>query len=1024
MTVIIASLFLPYNVHFQADSSDLDSCQQDATSFEIPQSTSTPSTTASSTQLSILPSLSKQPTPQPRSTTTSALSDNKPFERSDTPEGFFYNRRSSAKSEHQFIQPKSRYIKMGSSIVDGKKPNEDMGLPGFSRSQVNLAANSTPNLSHAPTPLPPPPNNRLGGGGGVGGRSSFSKALFTFHGNSSANSLLSEDGTMDSTVILPSSLEDDEFDHNFNDMVHGRSRLAPFGGFSRPGVEAQFLSQKNIFDVAPWTIDHTEHGNGSLTKAVNMAVESGIMDEAKWVGIVAMPSDDVSLRVKSEISDKLSKEYDCEAVFPDDVTFEGHYKSFCKQILWPTMHYQIPDDPKSKAFEDHSWGHYVLMNELIADKIVETYEKLNDEETKVWIHDYHLLLVPKMVREKLPTAKIGFFLHVSFPSSEVFRCFAQRNQLLEGMLGANCIGFQTNEYVRHFLQTCNRLLLADTSELGVTYNGNFTVTATIPVGIDAESVLETVHSTLVKEWRALIKERWSNQYLIVSRDKLDKLRGIKQKLLAYEMFLTNNPEYIEKTVLIQICIGSATDPDYELEVMKIVSRINSLPENISVTQPVVLLQRDIDFDQYLALQCEADVFVVSSMREGLNLTCHEFITASEDKKSPLMLSEFTGSSNLLLCKGEGALLINPWDIKKFSETFKELLTMSPEEKKMRWKNCYNIVLTRDSKHWVECCLDTIESSWDVDHAKSCNLIPFKKEVFKTFANVNGKKIIILALEISSSTSSTRGSTTGLVSGKVNVVEPTRLVRLLSDLVERPDTYVYLLSYLQRPDLDIMFKRFPRIGLMAENGSFVKLIGAKDWISLTDKEELNTWMPEIIKLIDSKVERLPGSFCEVQDATIRFHAGKSFVEDRERSLDAMGETIQHINTLYDGEGIHATSVRNLVIVQKNQINLKAIRLILSCYDSNQDENYVVSHISDYQQPIKDDAVLPGDHQVAAVLYSGGLTSIDESNYEYVNCLKDDIGLTLTVTLISSSSETKTAARYGVRGINELLCILND
>lgn len=167
----------------------MDSCQQDSTSFEIPPpSTSTPSTTASSTQLSILPSLSKQPTPQPRSTTNSALSDNKPFEKADTPEGFFYNRRASAKSEHQFIQPKSRYAKMGSSIVDGKKPNDDMGLPGFSRSQVNLAANSTPNLTHAPTPLAPPPSSSSHGSRtkSMTGRGSFSKALFTFHGNSSA----------------------------------------------------------------------------------------------------------------------------------------------------------------------------------------------------------------------------------------------------------------------------------------------------------------------------------------------------------------------------------------------------------------------------------------------------------------------------------------------------------------------------------------------------------------------------------------------------------------------------------------------------------------------------------------------------------------------------------------------------------------------------------------------------------------------------------------------------------------------
>lgn len=999
--------FLPYTVHFEIDTAEVQSIPQDTATSA--QSTSTPSTTASSTQLSILPSLSKQPRP------AAAIPDNKQFERSDTPEGFFYNKRNSAKSEHQFIQPISKISKMESSVVDSKKPNEGMGLPGFSRSQVNLA-NSTPNLARVAKPLAPPPLNR--------GRSSFSKALFTFHGNSSATSLLSEDGTADSSpVILPSSLEDD-FDQNFHDMVHGKSRLAPFGGFSRPGVESQFLSEKNIFDVAPWTIVPPDNGNGSLTKAVNVSIDSGIMDKTKWVGIVAMPSDDVSLRVKSEISQKLSADYDCEAVFPDDVTFEGHYKSFCKQILWPTLHYQIPDDPKSKAFEDHSWGHYVLMNQLIADKIVETYNDVNDEETTVWIHDYHLLLVPKMVRDKLPNAKIGFFLHVSFPSSEVFRCFAQRNQLLEGMLGANSIGFQTNEYVRHFLQTCNRLLLADTSELGVNYQGNFTVTSTIPVGIDAYSVRENVHTEQVTEWRSLIKERWKDQHLIVSRDKLDKLRGIKQKLLAYEMFLTDNPEYIESTVLIQICIGSAQDPDYELEIMKIVSRINSMPENISVTQPVVLLQRDIGFDQYLALLCEADVFVVSSMREGLNLTCHEFITATEDKKSPLILSEFTGSSNLLLCKGEGAILINPWDIKKFSETIKTLLTMPTSEKELRWHNCNQIVLTHDSKHWVTSCLNSIVNSWKIDHKKSGNLVPFTKNAFKDWCSVNGKRLIILALEISSAVSNSRGNSAGSTSGKVNVIDPSGLVRLLSDLVESQDTFVYLLSYLQRSDLDIMFKRYPQIGLIAENGNFVKLIGAKNWISLADKDELNSWMPEIVKLVESKVERLPGSFCEALDATVRFHAGKSFSEDRERSLDTMGETIQHINTLFEHNGVHATLVRNLVIVQKDQISLKAIRLVLSCHNSNLDQKYVVTHINEFQQPMKDD-IPSSDHEVAAVLYSGGLTSIDEANYEYVNSLKKDIGNTLTVTLISSSNEeTKTAATYGVRGINELLCILNS
>ena len=178
------------------------------------------------------------------------------------------------------------------------------------------------------------------------------------------------------------------------------------------------------------------------------------MDKAKWVGIVAMPSDDVSLRVKSEISQNCRQTTIVKQCSPDDVTFEGHYKSFCKQILWPTLHYQIPDDPKSKAFEDHSWGHYVLMNQLIADKIVETYNDVNDEETTVWIHDYHLLLVPKMVRDKLPNAKIGFSC-MCLSLLQKFSVVCSKKPVVGRYVGANSMGFQTNEYVRHF---CKRVI--------------------------------------------------------------------------------------------------------------------------------------------------------------------------------------------------------------------------------------------------------------------------------------------------------------------------------------------------------------------------------------------------------------------------------------------------------------------------------------------------------------------------------------------------------------------------------------
>ncbi|KAI5960090.1 TPS3 [Candida pseudojiufengensis] len=797
MTVIVGSLFLPYTVHFQIakdqydylkqeDSSKLQSIQLSGENSIIGSNNNSTSQfpiidSTTSDQASIIPSLLSQKLNLSSSTPKSQSSTLNNSIRSDTPEGFFYNQRNilqrnksnsntntlksssttgstgstgvtsttTASPDHHYIQPRPRLgNRIDSSILDPKKPTSD-GVTSIkiSRSSTNLSSSSPNYVVNSGIR---PPNHRS--------NSSFlrnnststenQKFGFTIHGNSSYNSILSEEGernnnnnsssgggagssdnknksNTENNAMIPSSFEDEDedgltgFEKNYKHSVSNNRRLAPFGGFSKPGIEHTLWNEENIFDTAEWTVDSSDDGNGSLTKALDISVKNGILDQNKWVGIIAMPSDTISEDVKNKISSKLSKEYNCDAVFPNDITFEGHYKSFCKQILWPTLHYQIPDDPKSKAFEDHTWGHYKLMNQIIANKLVETFIETNgdcnfeDSQNMIWIHDYHLLLVPKMIREKLPNVKIGFFLHVSFPSSEVFRCFAQRNELLEGMLGANCISFQTNEYIRHFRQTCNTLLndvIVNDNE--IIYKNQLTIVNTIPVGIDSPSLRTKVYSEEVKEWRKLIRERWNSEKLIISRDKLDKLRGIKQKLLAYEKFLINNPKFIEDTVLIQICIGSSSDQNYENEIMKIISRINSLPENISINQPVVLLQKDIEFEQYLALQCEAETFIVSSMREGLNLTCHEFITATEEKKSPLILSEFTGSSDLLSCNGKGAQLINPWDLKKFSETFLYALNMSKDEKLKRWENCHHFVLTQDSKHWVEHCLESINNAWD------------------------------------------------------------------------------------------------------------------------------------------------------------------------------------------------------------------------------------------------------------------------------------------------------------------------
>lgn len=953
----------------------------------------------------------------------------------------------------QLVQPRSRYTgtPFPSLVVESIKRNESdpAGVKQYTRSSPNLVANAhTPvskmmNRTAASSNVSLTLNNQMSQGSKNPTKSSVDKVL----------GLSSDSGTdlygLGSNRVFQDSSED-----------LSQPELTPFGGFANPLLENGFLNRENIFESADWRVIPSVKGNSSLIKALKAAEVGGVVDNVKWVGMIPMPTDAVPEATLNKIKESLSKNYDSELVICDDFTFQCYYTSFCKQILWPTLHYQIPDDPKSKAFEDHSWSFYQLANQLTADKIVETYKKVNsssnpsDPDNMIWIHDYHLLLVPRMVKEKVPEAKIGLFLHVSFPSSEVFRCFAQRTALLKGMLSANCITFQTDEYVKHFLQTCNRLLLADINQFGITFEGKFTMINSLSVGIDLKELSQFINRDEVTRLRSLVRERWPNKQLIVSRDKLDRLRGIKQKLLAYEKFLHTNPEFVESTVLIQICPGSQKDPFYESEIATIEGRINSLTRDISFSQLVVILYQDISFEQYIALMSEASTFVVASMREGLNLTSNEFIVATSEKKSPLILSEFTGSSSVLNCDGEGALLINPWDTKRFAEAFKTALTMSTEEKSKRWKNCLNPVMKKESKVWVYNCVESIKKSWSQEHVRSLAFTtPLSRNIYEKFyaSNRGGKRLFFLNLETSTVVTTFTESDSVLleitsakpaeaVLRSAAFTEPTRFMALLNDLISDPLNYVYITSFMKRSDLQSRYLKTNKVGLIAENGGYIKLVGSDNWITMVDENESHSWMPQVQHLVDVKVERLAGSHRMTEECSIRFDPGDSLLADPQRSYSAMGDLIQHINDLFSANGVHASLINGVVVVQNNQLPLKALKFVISYYKSKSEGAELASVLKEYDAykmsetpsttPLTE-CLNPLSPQLAedvcplsTIFFSGGTTPIDEPCFEYVNQIKGNNSLpeVLTVAVMGPDSSS-TSATYGLSGKNELLSVLS-
>lgn len=493
-------------------------------------------------------------------------------------------------------------------------------------------------------------------------------------------------------------------------------------GVIQPRSVMRSDSHDRVFAHANYKVVNADQGNGGLRHAAEAAAREGKLGEYTWVGTLGMPTDALEdTTQKQDIEDRLATEHDMLTVFCSDKDFDGHYSHFCKQILWPVFHYQIPDNPKSKAYEDHSYKHYVNVNRAFANKIVKNWKRGD----VIWIHDYHLLLVPGMVREKLPDAKIGFFLHVAFPSSEVFRCLAVRTELLEGMLGANLIGFQIHEYTRHFLQTCSRLLSVEATPDGLQLEDRFVDVINLPIGIDPVSLNEHREEVEVTKWLDIMRERYVGKKLIVARDKLDHVRGVRQKLLSYELFLNKNPEWRGKVVLIQVALSTSEKSELDATVSDIVTRVNSSWANLAY-QPVVYLKQDIDYGQYLALLTIADALVITSQREGMNLTSHEYLYCqdgrylNEKKHGSLILSEFTGTASLF---GGNELSVNPWDYKACADAIKKALEMGNTEKEERWNKLYNCVLHHTGAHWFTELMTRLDRVYDEQHKRDQTSIP-------------------------------------------------------------------------------------------------------------------------------------------------------------------------------------------------------------------------------------------------------------------------------------------------------------
>lgn len=752
-------------------------------------------------------------------------------------------------------------------------------------------------------------------------------------------------------------------------------------GVKKPDVGGR----KESFSRAEWTIETAEQGNGGLRNAVRSARDAAYLEDMMWVGTLGMPTDALVKHTRDEIREKLEDQYDSLTVFVNDGDFDGHYTHFCKTILWPVFHYQIPDNPKSKAYEDHSWIYYVKLNEAFAERIAKDWKRGDS----IWIQDYHLLLVPAMLRKMLPDAQIGFFLHIAFPSSEVFKCLAPRKELLEGMLGANLIGFQTAEYCRHFLQTCSRILCVEATNEGIQLEDRFINVGTFPIGIDPTSWDKRRRAADVEHWVDTISERYRGKRLIVSRDKIDSVRGIRQKLLSYELFLNTYPEWADKVVLIQVATSTTEQPELEATISDIAMRINSTHSTLA-HQPLVFLKQDLAFPQYLALITVADALVITSLREGMNLTSHEFVYCQDgsygDKKyGSLILSEFTGSASVF---GDHALLVNPWDYRQCSEAINIALTRDETKRKEVWEGLHRAVLQNSTANWVKSFHETLARVWNEQSSREMMAVP-RLSVPRLVEKYRQTKRRLMIVDYEGTLASW-GSPRSII-----LTTPQRAIVTLTELTDNPANIVYVMSSRMPEEMERLFRQVNNLGLIAENGCFVREPHCDEWTSLADKGHMQKWKMSVSHILRYFKDRAEGSWVEERHCSLVFHHGSA--EDRHTASRLAADCADHINDACANQGVHAIPVEGALIVESASTNkASAAELVWRWCLKNAETEQNVSK--------PDFLLVIGDNRE------------DEPVFRWANKLERAKGIdyAMTVTLGSRSTEAKATLTQGVTG----------
>ncbi len=571
---------------------------------------------------------------------------------------------------------------------------------------------------------------------------------------------------------------------------------------------------------------------------------------AMWIGWPGIASDKLKEKEKEKIINKLSED-NCYPVFLTQREIDNYYHGFCNNVIWPLFHYF----PTYMVNRNIFWQTYIEVNQKFAD-IVKQFVGKDDA---VWVHDYQLMLTPKFLRSQISNINLGFFLHIPFPSYEIFRMLPYRKQILEGLIGADLVGFHTYDYVRHFLNSIRHILGLE-SNLGHIYtHSNITKADIFPIGIHFERF--RISNSEIENELNDIKGQIHNNKVILSVDRLDYSKGIIQKLQAFDRFLDKNPKFAKRVMMIIVVVPSRTNIEHyrllKKQIDELIGNINGRRSTFKWS-PIYYLYRPLTFERLLALYRISDIALITPLRDGMNLVSKEFLASKLDGKGVLILSEAAGSAKEL---GE-AIIVNPNDIDEIAKAIEVAINMPEQEQIERNRVMIDRLKRYNIIKWAKDFVDTLKEVKSLEKRFFDRIITenVEKKIIEDFTNAEKRSLILdydgTLVEFSKSPEAAKPDI--------------ELLGILKNLASDKKNDVVIASGRDRKTLEKWFGNLD-ISLIAEHGAWIKEKGDK-WKTI---EPLSSdWKKMILPILELYVDRTPGSFIEEKEFSLVWHYRKA------------------------------------------------------------------------------------------------------------------------------------------------------